>query len=164
MKVACFGAHICKIMGIEDPILNCGSCLRSTVSCTPGDLKAAETSGRSTQMRVRPTYSNSLRRRGGHGRQGTASLRDATTPSQWRPAFKPAWRRATAGRDLRVFSGCVSYCRIRPALTVLHFSAAGCPGRVCRNPYSIFSLFWILPPHSRPGGGIIIYRTQPFQT
>ena len=39
----------------------------------------AETSGRSTQMRVRPTYSNSLRRRGGHGRQGTAPLRDAAT-------------------------------------------------------------------------------------
>ena len=25
MKVACFGAHICKIMGIEGSILNCGS-------------------------------------------------------------------------------------------------------------------------------------------
>ena len=29
-KVAYFGAHICKIMGIEGSILNCGSCLRST--------------------------------------------------------------------------------------------------------------------------------------
>ena len=38
------------------------------------------------------------------------------------------------------------------------------PKAVCRNPYSIFSLFWILPPHSRLGGRIIIYRTQPFQT
>ena len=39
----------------------------------------AETSGRSTQMRIQPTHTNSRRRRGGHGRQGTASLRDATT-------------------------------------------------------------------------------------
>ena len=65
---------------------------RFTVSCTPGDLKAAETSGRSTQMRVRPTYSNSLRRRGGHGRQCTASLRDATTAGALRPS-RPEGRR-----------------------------------------------------------------------
>ena len=60
--------------------------------------------------------------------------------------MRPAWRRATARRDLRVFSGCVPYCRIRPALTVPYFSAAGCPRRVCRNPYGIFGLFWILLP------------------
>ena len=47
---------------------------------------------------------------------------------------------------LRVFSRCVPYCRIRPALTVPYFFAASCPRRVCRNPYSIFGLFWILPP------------------
>ena len=45
------------------------------------DIGFNETSGRSTQMRIRPTHSNSLRRRGGHGRQSTASLRDATTAS-----------------------------------------------------------------------------------
>ena len=38
---------------------------------------------------------------------------------------------------MRVFSGCVPYCRTRPALTVLCFSAAGCPRRVCRD--------WTLP-------------------
>ena len=32
-----------------------------------------------SNLRARPACSNSLRRRGGHGRQGTASLRDATT-------------------------------------------------------------------------------------
>ena len=56
-----------------------------------------------------------------------------------------AGRRATAGRDLRVFSRCTSYCRIRSALAVLCFFAVGCPGRVCRNPPSIFGLFWTLP-------------------
>ena len=36
-KVACFGANICKIMGIEGPILNCGSCLRTRQpSARPG--------------------------------------------------------------------------------------------------------------------------------
>ena len=42
----------------------------------------------------------------GEGDMGTASLRDATTASasQWGPAFKPAWRRVTARRDLRVFT------------------------------------------------------------
>ena len=39
MKVACFGAHICKIMGIEDPILNCGSCLRF---CRSADCRKCE--------------------------------------------------------------------------------------------------------------------------
>ena len=62
-----------------------------------------------------------------------------------------------------LFQG-IPYSRIRPALTVPYFSAASCSRQVCRNPYSIFSLFWILPPHSRLGGGIIIYRIQPFQT
>ena len=57
-----------------------------------------------------------------------------------------AGRRATARRDLRVFSRCVPYCRTRPALAVPCFFAAGCPRRVCRNPYGIFGLFWILLP------------------
>ena len=30
-----------------------------------------------------------------------------------------------------------------------------------RNPYTIFGLFWTLPPRSSLCGGIIIYRTQP---
>ena len=58
------------------------------------------------------------------------------------------------GRDLRVFSRCVSYCRIRPALAVPYFFAAGCPRWVCRNPYSIVRLFWTLfrsaPSAARP--------------
>ena len=41
----------------------------------------AETSGQSTQIRTKPTYSNSLRRRGEHGRQRMSSLRDAATTS-----------------------------------------------------------------------------------
>ena len=60
--------------------------------------------------------------------------------------LRPAWRRATARRDLRAFSRRVPYSRIRPALAVPYFSAASCPRRVCRNPPSIFGLFWILPP------------------
>ena len=42
-------------------------------------------------------------------------------------------RRATARRNLRAFSMCVPYCRIRPALTVPCFSAASCPRRICRD-------------------------------
>ena len=60
--------------------------------------------------------------------------------------LRPAWRRATARRSLRVFSWCVPYCRIRPALAVPYFPAAGCPRRVCRNPPSIRGLFWTPPP------------------
>ena len=68
--------------------------------------------------------------------------------------LRPAWRRATARRDLRVFSRCVSYCRIRSALAVRCFSATSCPRRVCRDPYSIVRLFWTLfrsaPSAARP--------------
>ena len=54
---------------------------------TPAGPIPAETSGRlHSNLRVRPTHSNSLRRRGGHGRQGTASLRDATTATTGEPA------------------------------------------------------------------------------
>ena len=68
--------------------------------------------------------------------------------SAWRLALelRPARRRATAGRYLRAFSRRMPYSRIRLALTVPYFSAAGCPRRVCRNPPSIFGLFWTLPP------------------
>ena len=52
---------------------------------------------RSTQMRIRPTYSNSLRRRGGHG---MAPLRDAATASTGGPASKPARRRAPAAQGV----------------------------------------------------------------
>ena len=38
------------------------------------------------------------------------------------------------------------YSRIRSALAVPCFSAAGCPRRVCRNPHSVCGLFWILLP------------------
>ena len=46
--------------------------------------KPAETSARSTQMRIRPTHSNSLRRRGGHG-YGIASRCDdaASASTSW---------------------------------------------------------------------------------
>ena len=57
-----------------------------------------------------------------------------------------AGRWATARRYLRVFSKCTPYSRIRPALAVPYFFAASCPKRVCRNPPSIFGLFWTLPP------------------
>ena len=55
-----------------------------------------------------------------------------------------AGRRATARRDLRVFSRRMPYSRARPALAVPCFFVAGCPRRVCRNPPSIFGLFWTL--------------------
>ena len=42
------------------------------------------------------------------------------------------------------------YCRIRPALTALCFSAVSCPRRVCRNPPGIRGLFWTLPPPFQP--------------
>ena len=57
-----------------------------------------------------------------------------------------AGRQTTAGSDLRVFSRRMPYSRARPALAVPYFFAAGCPGRVCRNPPSIFGLFWTHPP------------------
>ena len=47
--------------------------------------------------------------------------------------------------DLRVFSRRMPYSRIRSALAVPCFSAAGCPRRVCRNPHSVYGLFWTLP-------------------
>ncbi len=38
------------------------------------------------------------------------------------------------------------YSRIRSALAVPCFFAAGCPRRVCRNPHSVCGLFWTLLP------------------
>ena len=55
--------------------------------------------------------------------------------------LRPAWRRTTAGRDLRVFSKCVLCSRIRPALMVPYFFVVGCPRRVCRDTPAIRDLF-----------------------
>ena len=55
---------------------------------------------------------------------------------------------------MHVFSRRMPYSRIRPALAVPCFSAASCPRRVCRDPYSIVRLFWTLfrsaPSAARP--------------
>ena len=76
-----------------------------------------------------------------------------------------AGRRATAGKDLRVFSRCVPHCRTRPALAVPCFSAASCPRRVCRDTPTICGLFQTrtaghgrrrgarAPEPERPGSG-----------
>ena len=68
----------------------------------------------------------------------------------WRLAIelRPAWRRATAGRDLRVFSRCRPYSRIRPTLAVPYFfccqlSKAGLSGYA-------HHLWLISDPDSRP--------------
>ena len=126
------------------------ACSNSTVQ-RPGDLASMTTRRR-------------RRRQQGGGLPGVCE-------SAWRPALelRPAWRRAAAGRDLRVgleagpgtaarleagscgegfaslFQG-RPYSRIRSALAVPCFSAAGCPRRVCRNPHSVCGLFWTLLP------------------
>ena len=55
--------------------------------------------------------------------------------------LRPAWRRATARRDLRAFSRRMPYSRIRSALMVLCFSAVSCPRRVCRDAPTACRLF-----------------------
>ena len=69
------------------PRIPCVACRRGT-AC-PGGASNPPRPARPvhSNLRARPAYSNSLRqRRGGHGRQGMASLRDATTPTTVGPA------------------------------------------------------------------------------
>ena len=74
----------------------------------------------STAQRPGGLASMTTRRR--HRRQQGGGLPGVfSPPGGWPPEMRPAWRRATAGRHLRVFSGCVPYCRIRSALTVPYF-------------------------------------------
>ena len=115
-------------MGIEGPILNCGSCLRT------GQPSARPGGGQ------RCRYRDIVDARGG-GLPGVCE-----SARRLALELRPAWRRATAKKDLRVFSRCVPYCRIRSALVVLYFSAVSCSRWVCRNPHSICGLFWTLPP------------------
>ena len=97
--------------------------------------------------------------------EGSTAVRPKgrTVRPAWRPALelRPAWRRATAGKDLRVFSGCVPYCRIRPALTVPYFfcrqlSKAGLSGPAGRpaaraQPDARHGIVWPRSPKGAAG-------------
>ena len=60
----------------------------------------AETSGRSTQIRIQPTYSNSLRRRGGHG-YGVASRRCDGAGVAVGPCVQACLKAGSCGADPR---------------------------------------------------------------
>ena len=73
------------------------------------DHVPAETSGRLAQILTPTSPANQLRRRAARRRrQRMTSLRDATSASQWGPAFKPARRPAPAAQGVdprRIWTG-----------------------------------------------------------
>ena len=89
-----------------------------------------------SNLRARPSYSNSLRRRGGHG---VASRRGADVA-----VGACIQARLEAGNCeegfVCLFQG-RPYSRIRSALAVPCFFVAGCPRRVCRNPPTCSAYF-----------------------
>ena len=81
---------------------------------SPGALGLAAPSGSPSPPHHVVTASAPFRcRRKGGGLPGVCGLTRRLALE-----LRPAWRRATAGRDLRVFSKCVPHCRVRPALAV----------------------------------------------